>query len=488
MLSERTILCLFPAALLALSALAHAQIAEPHGPLLTPVAAPDGANPLPQARSFMAATVDRALLAGCEAGSAIRLDLAPGRPVTARARKVERHPDRSYSVFGTLDGLAQSSFILVVVEDAVAADILCPMQKEHYRFKYAGNGVHLVCEMNDEAYAPCGGSVPPPAGMPVEDFFPEADENDDPPGEGPTAVCSDVETVFDAMVVYSDVARAAAGGTNAIHAEIQLAVDRTNESYANSPIFARYRLLWREEVAYDEVGSYGDHLSRLTSGGSAPWTDVRALRDAINADFCTLWVDDGEFCGLAHCTASNSSAYSVVTWSCAAGNLSHPHEVGHNQGCDHDPDNGGGCGAFSYSFGHRFFGNDSNEYRTVMAYAPGSRIPYFSNPNATFLGTPTGTASRDNTRTINERRSTCAAFQATRYDIWVDFPFGGSESGTFSNPYNTITEGIANIDAPGFGASELPNLYIKAGTTGWTGTISTGMRVSPCGGIVRIGG
>jgi len=458
-------------------------------PLLSAADTPPGAVPLPQARSFVAANVDVAKLATVRPGDRLGLDVARNVALIAVVRKVERRSESSYSVFGTLEGMDHSSFIFAVENDAAAADITAPSRGLHYRFKYAGNGVHLICDVDDRAYAPCGGARPPPA-LPDEDFFPEADEGIEPPPDDPLphGTCVNVGTVFDGMVVYSDIARDAAGGTNAIHAEIQLAVDRTNETYGNSPISARYRLVHREQVLYNENGSYDDHLDRLTGSGGGPWPGIRSTRDAVNADFCTLWVDDADSCGLAWCTANNGNAYSVVTWHCAAGNLSHPHEIGHNQGCEHDPDNSGCDGAFSYSFGHRFIGSDSNEYRTVMAYAPGTRIPFFSNPNVTFMGTPTGTSSRDNTRSINNRRATCEAFQTTRYDIWVDFAFGGSEAGTFASPYNTVSEGVSNLAAPGVGATETPNLFIKAGSTTWTGAINKTMRISTCGGLARIGG
>lgn len=455
--------------------------------LLTVAATPAGAVPLPQTRSFVAADVDVDLLAGAGPGDRFTLDVVRDAALTALVQRIERRSETSYSVFGTLEGLDHSSVIIAVEQDAAAADITCASLGLHYRFKYAGNGVHLICDVDDNAYALCR-DARSPQNLPDEDFFPEADEGlGSPPGGESRGTCSGVETVFDAMIVYTDVARDAAGGTNAIHAEIQLAVDRTNETYANSPIFARYRLVHREQVLYSEFGSYEDHLDFLTSSGGGPWPGIRSTRDAINADFCTLWVDDGEYCGLAWCNANNSSAYSVVTWHCAAGGLAHPHELGHNQGCAHDPENADCSGAFSYSFGHRFFGSDANEYRTVMAYAPGTRIPFFSNPNVTFMGTPTGTSTRDNARTINERRGTCEVFQFTRYDIWVDFAFGGAQNGSFSNPYNTITAGATNIDPPGAGASELPNLYIKSGSTSWTGTIDKAMRISTCGGVVAIG-
>ena len=39
-----------------------------------------------------------------------------------------------------------------------------------------------------------------------------------------------------------------------------------------------------------------------------------------------------------------SSAFNVVDWSCAAGNLSLAHELGHNEGMHHYPANASGQG------------------------------------------------------------------------------------------------------------------------------------------------
>ena len=58
-------------------------------------------------------------------------------------------------------------------------------------------------------------------------------------------------------------------------------------------------------------------------------------------------------------------------------------------GLNHARDDYGAAGAYSYSFGYKWPG-----YRTVMAYAPGTRILYFSNPNVLYLGNATGVARR----------------------------------------------------------------------------------------------
>jgi hypothetical protein len=251
------------------------------------------------------------------------------------------------------------------------------------------------------------------------------------------------------------------------------------------------RLVRRYEITYNEVGTYEDHLDRLTGtngqGGAAPWTTTRTNRDTFNADFCSLWVDDREFCGLAWCTSGANRAYQVTAWSCAAGNLTHAHEVGHNQGCGHDAaDANGGCGYSTYAFGWRFNGNSGTQYRTVMARVPGTRIPYFSNPSVNFDGQPTGTATADNELVIEERKNTCAAFEFTRWDIFVDAAHFGTELGTNTAPYNTITEGVANLDDYATGASEYPNLYLKSDFA-TNITISKPMTITACGGAATIG-
>ena len=204
--------------------------------------------------------------------------------------------------------------------------------------------------------------------------------------------------------------------------------------------------------------------------------------------------DAGGWCGIARCLPNTAErAFNVVQWDCAAGKFSNVHEIGHNQGCAHDRDNAGtGCNAYSFSYGWRFIGNYSFiTYRTVMAYAPGDRIQYFSNPDVEFDGTPTGVPIGDpdeshNAHTINLRRSIVENHRLTRFDVWVDFAHAGAEHGTFDLPYNTVAEGAANI-VNGVGASEQPSLWIKAGSTGETIIIDTPMVIRAYGGLVTIG-
>lgn len=217
---------------------------------------------------------------------------------------------------------------------------------------------------------------------------------------------------IDVMVLYTAAARQGAGGTANIQATIQAAIDAGNTAYANSQIVQRLRLVHMSEVTYAESGSFGAHLSWLSSNSA-----VAALRNTYRADVVDLMVNDTEYCGLASLMVNvspsfASSAFSVTSRTCAVGNFSLVHELGHNMGAHHDPANGG-TAAYPYSYGH--FVNGS--FRTVMAYNSEctqgcTRVSRFSNPNVNYLGAPTGVANtRDNHRVLNNTASVVANFR-----------------------------------------------------------------------------
>src|SRR5690606_8528303 len=139
----------------------------------------------------------------------------------------------------------------------------------------------------------------------------------------------------------------------------------------------------------------------------------------------------------------------------------------------HDPDNSNG-GLYPYSFGHRFFGFDFNVYRTVMAYAPGSRIARFSNPLVIYQGAPTGTVNANNAMTINNAASTAANFRssgdvlitgnpsnATR-DVFqsVSFQAAGDGAGTLS--YQWQRNGVNLADGGRISGANTSTLTINA--------------------------
>ncbi len=155
------------------------------------------------------------------------------------------------------------------------------------------------------------------------------------------------------------------------------------------------RLAHVESVSYNEVGSYGDHLSRLRNPFDGIMDNVHTLRNLYGADMVALLIADNDACGIAYLMQNNSpafedDAFSVTTWGCAVGNLTFAHELGHNMGCAHDIANAGASGLFPYSYGYQ---HPNAVFRTVMSYnCPGGcpRVPNFSNPDVDYAGWPTG--------------------------------------------------------------------------------------------------
>ncbi|MFU8828165.1 MAG: M12 family metallo-peptidase [Phycisphaerales bacterium] len=226
--------------------------------------------------------------------------------------------------------------------------------------------------------------------------------------------CEDDGSVIDVLVVYTPSARSAAGGTSAIQALAFASIDSTNQAYINSNIQTSVRLAHLAEVNYSESGSFGTDLNNLRTG-VVP--GVLEMREVHNADMVAMLNNGSGSCGIGYLMQTlspgfESLAFSVTRYSCAVGNLTFAHELGHNMGCQHDAANAGSNPLFPYSFGWRWTANSGQLRRSVMAYAPGSRVPHFSNPEVLNGGAPTGDAQQAfNALTINNTAYTIANFR-----------------------------------------------------------------------------
>lgn len=198
------------------------------------------------------------------------------------------------------------------------------------------------------------------------------------------------------MVAYTPASRNAVGGTSAMLSLINNTVAQTNEAFQNSLINIETELVHTHETNLNGSGDIITDLNRITGVNNGLMDEVHDLRAIHQADLVALLVtNSSNACGVAWCMTNPSvnfapNGFSVTRIQCIS-NLTFPHELGHNMGCHHDHQNSGGnCGSFSYSFGHRYFTNFGQQYRTILAYSPGQRITYFSNPDVNAGGQPTG--------------------------------------------------------------------------------------------------
>jgi hypothetical protein len=219
------------------------------------------------------------------------------------------------------------------------------------------------------------------------------------------------EVVIDVMMLYSK--RAASHYMMRPEDVLEVAFERVNDTFRNSGIGnVSVRLVYSQEVDYDERGS--DEFIDLYHmvDGDGPFKDVRRLRNEKRADIVGLIVDDPKGCGLSTRVAPDAEeAYFVVHYACAAITISIAHEIGHILGARHDrltdPINS------PYAYGHGYV--DGSKWRDIMSYEESCdgclRIPYWSNPRVLYNGEPTGTLTEDNARVILEQAERVSKFR-----------------------------------------------------------------------------
>lgn len=281
-----------------------------------------------------------------------------------------------------------------------------------YMVEYVSPGVHAVYQIDQTAF--------PPELHPVAVDTPENATTDNAASD--SAAPRDDGSQIDVLVAYTPSARAAVGGTAAMQALITLAVAETNQAYQNSQVTQRLRLVHAYETTYTEAGFSSD-LTRVRGMADGYMDEVHALRDTYAADEVVLIINTASACGLAYLmnTVSSTfatSAFAVVHYDCATGYYSFAHELGHNMGSEHDRANAFSPeGAYTYSYGYQ---SPTNLFRTVMAYNCAAsdcpRVQYFSNPEVTYSGQPTGIISTagnaaDNRLSLNNTAYTVANFR-----------------------------------------------------------------------------
>jgi len=379
----------------------------------------------------------------------LRMNLFEDVAFTAVLDRTEPNPSGSLSWIGHLEGIAYSVVNLVVKDGIVAGSIAMP--GAFYQVRYTGDGVHAVQEIDQAAFPPELEPIP-------------TDSSLEPAAGTPLGPMADDGSTIDVLVVYTNDARATVGGTTAMQNLIDQAMLETNQSYANSGISQRVRLVHTEEVAYDESGfDWPTTLWRLRDPTDGHIDQAPTLRDNYCADEVVLIVSNTDSCGIAFVTTtvppySSNTGFAVVSYDCATGYYSFAHEMGHNMGARHDWYVDEDVTPYTYAHGYV---NAADRWRTIMAYNTEcsdqgvycQRLQYWSNPDVTYggdpMGVPAGTSAfcsegvpnpncdADNRQTLNNTAYYIANFRDSSvcgppsYDIsgYVRDSVGGGISG-----------------------------------------------------------
>lgn len=348
---------------------------------------------------------------------AVRMNLFADVSLVVQWQNVERSRDgRSLVWSGTVEGQPLSQAIFVVEDGAMVGNIASGGAV--YQIRTGADGEHWISEADTSALPPEGAALQAPEEPPA-----------DPGPVAEDASADDDGSTVDVLVVYTPAARQAAGGADRMRQLIQLGIAETNQGYANSRVNHRLRLVGSEEVAYGESGDFQVDLNRLSATNDGYLDEVHASRDRMGADLVSLWVERGNYCGLAwllqNVSRSNPGlGFSVVRRDCATGIYTFGHELGHNLGADHAPGDTTSQGAYPYSHGFKQMAK-APYFRSVMAYdCPGGcpRINYWSSPDLSYQGSVIGTRTQnDNRTTLNSTAAIVASYRRS-----VQAPGGGT--------------------------------------------------------------
>ena len=356
--------------------------------------------------------VDVERLAALEVGDAMPADLAGavggGQVVVTRRPAADGgvylHFAHPRTPFSFSDVLVRRGRVTGVVRDGLGG-------VESVRTLDDGRRVRQI--LDEDARAECGGSVAADTGAKPHALGFEH-------GGVSQGACNDGNTFDIFFVVHVDAA-IEIGGLQATLDEIALAVELANTVYINSNIVLHARTVG-VRITGDAVTNGDDFdsdLASLRNASDGVFDEGTDNRAEWGADMIKLWrtIDplNTGIAGLAYLLTSSTSptanaGFSIDRWTAAVSNITFPHELGHNMGCCHAVGDGGGCsdatgGYYTYSFGNRFVGDSGTTWRTMMAYQPGTRIPYTSSPLISYDGELTGSATEDNRRTINNTRT-----------------------------------------------------------------------------------
>ncbi|MFT5049978.1 MAG: hypothetical protein ACI8QZ_001371 [Chlamydiales bacterium] len=440
----------------------------------------------------------------------IVLELFGNRRVRALRERIEPAPaGGTILVYSLVDELAPSHLILSIVGDSVSGTLR--LKEGLFKIQAIGDGLHTLLQIDEQLRMPCSAGpsprsaarqslVDPPADRPADlRSGLSAQPSSGPPFAPPAPFGGGAsgDTTADVMVVYTDNARSTHSKAG-IESLINLAVFEANETLANSDADLRINLVHTAEVAFNEGNGQlflNSFLHQLSLPDDGIIDQVHEWRDEYDADCVSMIVDSAIGCGAAWLMEDLSvtfaeDAFSVCKDNCVTGEMVFIHELGHTFGCGHDQGNGQ-AGIFPYSRGYR---TPSSEYRTVMAYSPGVRLPYFSNPdhtapNGEALGVPeTETFPANNQQSINLAASTIAAFRISD-DVGKRLTthyLGGNGSGGAMfdlQPRTDLDITGMNINTTvGVGTPVQINVWYRAGTYVGHEDSSTGWKYLTLGG------
>jgi peptidyl-Asp metalloendopeptidase len=326
-----------------------------------------------------------ALLADEQRSSVLQLDLFADVSFRAVRERIEPTAN-SLSWVGRLEGYEGSSALFVVVGDELVGHVYAPFG--FFRVARQANGLYLAQQVDPEAARSNDVEIVPPTSRVLSTSAQLAASTDD-------------GSVIDILVAYTKEALTKFRSTSQARADIELAVNETNEAFRNSGISTRIRLVHVVDIEYEEGGNSEVDLARLRNPNDGFLDSLHTLRDQHAADLVAIIVERSDVCGRAYLGAlaswGSEYAFSLTRRVCMGSGITFAHEIGHNLGAMHDWYETDTTGAFPFSHGYV---NVAGRFRDIMslpdhcqdAKVDCPRLLFYANPVLKHQGHTQGTS------------------------------------------------------------------------------------------------
>lgn len=357
-----------------------------------------------------------------------RFELFPGEGFQAQGLRVEDALDGSSTWIGTIDTPEEGSVVLTLGDKGVFGRVDIGLSQ--YVLQTGADGYTRVTQIDpagfgsslydgDDELAPAQSALTAPTAP---------------------ALATSSNTV-DVLVLYTAASMISSNTTDPGTLINNLVAD-ANNSYVASQVSGAMRVVGYVQSSYVEYADkstteWGNVVTELQQGTGA-FSNVlgsNGLRAKYGADLVALLVDNTKMtavCGVAPVRTTNdpSNFAAVIAATCAIGDRTFTHELGHKMSARHnwqqstepsgyyDPTDNS-----PYHYNHGYW-SSSPAFKDIMAVYPNcatdpnggcARINRWSSPNQTYLGTPlgvplTGAQPTDMVTTLNNTMPMVAGY------------------------------------------------------------------------------